>query len=313
MKFLIIGGNGFIGSHLVDFLISNNHKVIVYDIAQEKYRPPLKNVDYRINSINDLISLHDAMLDIDIVFHLASSSVPGTSNLDIISDVNENIISSLNILNTAILSKVKKIIYFSSGGAIYSPSINPIKEISAQFPISSYGITKCAIENYFLLYSRLYNIETLIFRPSNPFGPRQMNFNQQGVISTFLKNIYLNEPITVFGDGNSIKDYIYIDDLIKMVYNITISGFCGIFNVGSGIGTSLNDLINKIRIITGFQPTVIYANKKSYDVSNFILDIEKAKGLLGNFEFSNLNYGINETWNWLKNEMINSKNLNDDH
>lgn len=307
MKFLIIGGNGFIGSHLVDFLITNNHKVIVYDIAPEKYRPPLKNVDYRINSINDLISLHDAMLDIDIVFHLASSSVPSTSNLDLISDVNENIISSLNILNTAILSKVKKIIYFSSGGAIYSPSINPIKEISALFPISSYGITKCAIENYFLLYSRLYNIETLIFRPSNPFGPRQMNFNLQGVISTFLKNIYLNKPITVFGDGNSIKDYIYIDDLIKMVYNITISDFCGIFNVGSGIGTSLNDLINKIRIITGFQPTVIYSNKKSYDVSNFILDIEKAKGLLGNFEFSNLNYGINETWNWLKNEMINSK------
>jgi UDP-glucose 4-epimerase len=224
-----------------------------------------------------------------------------------------NIISSINILNTAVLTKVKKIIFFSSGGAIYSPSIHPIKEISAQVPISSYGITKCTIENYFLLYSRLYDIETIIFRPSNPFGSRQMNFNQQGVISTFLKNIYLNKPITVFGDGNSIKDYIYIDDLIKMVYNISISSFCGIINVGSGVGTSLNDLISNIRLITGIQPEVIYSIKKSYDISNFILDIEKAKGLLGNFELSNLNFGINETWDWLKNEMNNSKNLNNDY
>lgn len=308
MNFLIIGGNGFIGSHLVDFLITKNHKVIVYDIAIEKYRPPLKYVDYRINPIDDLSSLYEAMLDIDIVFHLACSSVPSTSNIDPVSDVNKNIILSLNILKTAVLAKVKKIVFFSSGGAIYSSSTLPIKETSIQCPVSSYGITKCAIENYFLLYSRLYNIDTLIFRPSNPFGPRQMNFNLQGVISTFLKNIYLNESINIFGDGNSIKDYIFIQDLIKMVYKISISGFSGIFNVGSGNGTSLNDLVRKIQIITGIVPEVQYSITKSYDVSNYILDIEKAKVLLGDFEFSSLDFGINETWNWLKNEMDSQKN-----
>ncbi len=93
MNFLIIGGNGFIGSHLVDFLYANNHNITVYDLAPEKYRAPLKNIDYRIRSIDDLNSLYDAMLDIDIVFHLASSSVPSTSNIDLISDVNKKVSS----------------------------------------------------------------------------------------------------------------------------------------------------------------------------------------------------------------------------
>ena len=158
MNFLIIGGNGFIGSHLIDVLIKNNHKVRVYDLFMEKYRTPLKEVDYRINSIDDLDSLYEAMHEVDIVFHLASSSVPSTSNQDPILDVNGNLVTSLNILNTIVKAKIKKIVYFSSGGAIYGNTMGLINENNQLNPISSYGIIKTTVEKYFLLFSKIHKI-----------------------------------------------------------------------------------------------------------------------------------------------------------
>jgi UDP-glucose 4-epimerase len=300
MNFLIIGGNGFIGSHIIDILISNNHKVRVYDVSMEKYRAPLKEVDYRIFSINDLNALYEAMLEIDIIFHLASSTVPSTSILDPLLDINGNLISSINILNTAVRAKIKKIIYFSSGGAIYGPVKGLINEQNVLNPISSYGIIKNTIENYFMLYSKIYNIDTIIFRPSNPYGPRQGHFIAQGVISTFLRKLSNNDTISVFGNGETMKDYIYINDLAYICYKITISGETGIYNIGTGTGTKINEIIDIIKDVTNVSPQIDYIEQKFYDIPNFILDIDKSKKVIGNFNFTPLNVGILNTWNWVK-------------
>jgi UDP-glucose 4-epimerase len=299
MNFLLIGGNGFLGSHLIDILITNNHNVRVYDLFMEKYRPPNKYIDYRIHPINDLNSLYEAMLDIDIVFHLASSSVPSTSNLDPLIDVNGNLITSLNILDTAVRAKIKKIIYFSSGGAIYGSRDGLINEQCDLNPISSYGIIKSTIEKYFILYSKLYNIDTIIFRPSNPYGPRQGHFLAQGVISTFLKKIYNKQPLNIFGNGETTKDYIYIDDLAIMCYKLSILANNGIFNIGTGIGTTINELIVNIKNVTNIKPIIEYSELKNYDVPNFILDIEKSKKIIGDIKFTPLHEGILNTWNWM--------------
>jgi UDP-glucose 4-epimerase len=307
MNFLLIGGNGFIGSHLIDVLIENKHKVRVYDLYMERYRSPLNAVDYRIHSIDDISSLYEAMLDIDIVFHLASSSVPSTSNLDPILDVNANLVTSLNILNTAVRAKIKKIVYFSSGGAIYGNSFGLIDENSHLNPISSYGIIKSTVEKYFLLYSNLYNIKTIIFRPSNPYGPRQSHFIAQGVISTFLKKLSNSESINVFGNGDNFKDYIYVEDLAFLCYKITISEKEGIYNIGTGIGTSVNQIIDIIKDVTTITPKIEYDEIKNYDVPHFTLDISKAKQVVGNYIFSNLKVGIMKTWNWI-NEPSNNFN-----
>ena len=299
MNFLLIGGNGFIGSHISDILIKNNHKVRVYDLYMEKYRTPLKDVDYRIYPLDDLNALYEAMLDIDIVFHLASVTVPSTSILDPLLDVNGNLVSSINLLNAAVRAKIKKIIYFSSGGAIYGSVNGPIKEENELNPISSYGIIKSTIEKYFLLYGKKYNLETIIFRPSNPYGPRQGHFIAQGVISTFLKKLSNNETISVFGTGDTMKDYIFIEDLAFICYKISITANSGIFNIGTGVGTKINHVIDIIKSVTNITPNIDYLEQKFYDVPEFILNISKSKNLIGNFDFTTLDIGILKTWEWV--------------
>lgn len=308
MNILLIGGNGFIGSHLIDEFIRNNHKVRVFDISMEKFRAPLIEVDYRIYSLDNLTALYESMLEIDIVVHLASSSVPSTSNVDPVMDINSNLITSLNILNAAVKAKVKKIIYFSSGGAVYGSFTGPIKESINLNPISSYGIVKATVERYFSLFGNIHNIETLILRPSNPYGPRQGHFIAQGVISTFLKQIINNQTINVFGSGESAKDYIYIDDLAKITYELIISEKSGIFNIGTGVGTTINQIIQDIRTITKTYPKVEYSEQKSYDVLNFILDINLLKKVIGDFNFTSLYDGISSTWKWMQ-EIIQEKQI----
>jgi len=301
MNVLVIGGNGFIGSHLIDLLLLQGHNVRVFDISFERYREPLQNVDYRISTIDNIPELYESLLGIDILFHLATSSVPSTSNVDVISDVKKNLISTLNILNMAVKLGIKRIVYFSSGGAVYGdPLTTPIIENHPLRPISSYGIVKVTVENYLYLYQRLYDIQPLILRPSNPYGPRQGHYIAQGVISTFLRQIRLNENITVYGDGNSSKDYIYITDLISQCCKLSFSNEVGIFNLGSGIGTSLNQILESIRRVTDLDFKIQYIDKKNYDVDHFVLDTSKATNILGLEPILSLDEGISETWKWIK-------------
>lgn len=300
MNILLIGGNGFIGSHLTDLLILKGHKVRVFDIAHERYRKPLESVDYRISTLDNIPELYEALLGIDIIFHLASSSVPSTSNIDTVSDINKNLIPTLNILNLSVKLGIKKFVYFSSGGAVYGNSLSmPISEEHPIKPISSYGIVKATIEMYLFLFQRLYGLKSLIIRPSNPYGPRQGHYIAQGVISTFLRKVKMNEEITVYGDGNSTKDYIYIDDLIKFTYDLSISNRVGVFNLGSGEGTTLNQIIDQIKNTTGKNFEIIYIDKQIYDVDHFVLDVSKAVNQLNFSAKTTLEQGISKTWNWL--------------
>ena len=300
MNILVIGGNGFIGSHLIDHLLIKGHNVRVFDISYEHYRKPLVNVDYRISTLDNIPDLYEALLGIDIVFHLASASVPSTSNIDTVSDVKKNLIPTLNILNLSVKLGIKRIIYFSSGGAVYgNPQTEVINEEHSLNPISSYGIVKATVEMYLSLYQRMYGIKPLILRPSNPYGPRQGHFIAQGVISTFLRKVQKNESISVFGDGNSRKDYIYIKDLIDLSYELCFSDEVGIFNLGSGKGTSLNQIIGQIKETTKRSLVINNMDKQIYDVDHFVLDITKATNLLGDFIFTPLAVGISKTWSWL--------------
>jgi len=206
----------------------------------------------------------------------------------------------LNLFNLLIKLGTKRIVYLSSGGAVYGNArTNPIDEEHPLNPISSYGIIKATTEMYLSLYQRLHGLKPLILRPSNPYGPRQGHYMAQGVISTFLKKIQKNEGITVYGDGNSTKDYIYINDLINLIYELTIRDLVGVFNLGSGIGTSVNQIIDQIKNITNSKPEINYIDKQSYDVDHFILDISKITNLLGTYQFTSLEEGISKTWYWL--------------
>lgn len=302
MKVLVIGGNGFIGSHLIDQLLLGGHDVRVFDIAYERYRKPLANVDYRISTLDNIPDLYEALLGIDIVFHLASSTVPSTSNIDTVSDINKNLIPTLNLLNLMIKLGIYRIVYFSSGGAIYGfPQTIPIIEEHPLHPISSYGILKATVEMYLFLYQRIHQLKPLIIRPSNPYGPRQGHYMAQGVVSTFLRKVKLNESLIIFGDGNSKKDYIYISDLIKSCSKLSFSDEIGTFNIGSGNCHSINEIIATIKEVTGKEIFTVNSEMQKYDVNHFELDISKLKSVIGNFECMALSEGVKETWDWIKN------------
>lgn len=304
MNVLVIGGNGFIGSHLVDHLLLKGHNVRVFDVSYERYRKPLENVDYRISTLENIPDLYEALLGIEIIFHLASASVPSTSNVDTVSDLQKNLIPTLNILNLSVKLGIKRIIFFSSGGAVYgNPLTKLISEDHPLKPISSYGIVKATIEMYLSLYQRMYGIMPLILRPSNPYGPRQGHFIAQGVISTFLKKAQKNESLTVFGDGNSTKDYIYIEDMINISYKLCFSDKVGTFNLGSGVGTSINQIIEQIKKTTNNKLSIINVDKQIYDVDHFVLDISKITNLIGDYPFTTLENGVDITWKWLNSEI----------
>jgi UDP-glucose 4-epimerase len=307
MKCLLIGGNGFIGSHLTDKLLKEGHYVRVYDISHERYRKPLDNVDYRISQLQNTPDLYEAMLGIDIIYHLASASVPSTSGIDIVDEVNKNLITTLSILDLAIKLKINKFIYFSSGGAVYGyPEINSISENHPCRPISSYGIIKSTIENYLSLYNRLYGINTLILRPSNPYGIRQGHFVAQGVISTFLRNLKSNTEFSIYGDGSATKDYIFITDMINICYNISMGKYNGVYNIGSGRGVSINEIIATIQLVTGKKANCVFLESKEYDVPNFVLDISKVLKDQTARPNTTLVQGISDVWDWiLKNESLN--------
>jgi UDP-glucose 4-epimerase len=302
MNILLIGGNGFIGSHIVDKLIAEGHKVRVFDFQCEKYRTPVPDVDYRLFSLDNSNELASAMEGIDGVFHLASLAFPGSSDFDLIKEMESNLFSTINILNLAVKLGVKKVVYFSSGGAVYgSTNGKSLSEKAVLNPISSYGIIKATSEMYISLYQKNYDIDALIIRPSNPFGPRQNYTKGQGVIPIFLNNIKNNIPLSIFGDGEGKKDYIYITDLVNSVYDLFIGNSKGVFNIGSGKENSINSIIKEIKSIIKKDFTFDHIDGKIHDVKNFSLDISKLKSQIETENFVSFREGIKKTWAWIVN------------
>lgn len=153
---------------------------------------------------------------------------------------------------------------------------------------------------YLFLYQKIHQLKPLIIRPSNPYGPRQGHYMAQGVISTFLRKAKLNESLIIFGDGKSKKDYIYIKDLIRSCYQLSISEEIGTFNIGSGDSHSVNEIIDEIKQITGKDLFVVNSELQKYDVDHFELNTSKLKRIIGPFECIPLNQGIEKTWEWIK-------------
>ena len=298
MKTLILGGNGFLGSHLVDFLLKSENEVVVFDKNNEIFREQLPNVKYYLGDLSNTSLLATALNGVDIVYHLISTTLPKSSNDAPIYDVESNLVGTLKMLDLCVKSDVKKIIFLSSGGTVYGqPESLPISESSNTQPDCSYGICKLAIEKYLYLYKKLYGLNYTVIRASNPYGPRQ-NYNvAQGVISVFLSQIIQNKEITIWGDGNITRDYIYIDDCIQAIFLASVTDTNSkIFNIGSGIGHSLNDIVRLISEICKLTPIINYRTKRLSDVSAIYLNIENAKEELNWYPGVHIQEGIEKTY-----------------
>ncbi|MDM3851649.1 MAG: NAD-dependent epimerase/dehydratase family protein [Aphanizomenon gracile PMC627.10] len=303
MRVLIIGGNGFIGSHLTDFLVARGQSVRVYNRSRNLYlKENHHDVEYIYGDFSNQSLLQSALKDVEIVYQLISSTVPSTSNNNPVEDVASNVVNTIKLLENCVNASVKKVIFPSSGGTIYgSPQQLPISENDATNPICSYGITKLSIEKYLYLFNYLYGLDYTILRVANPYGPRQNPTGKLGVVTIFLNRILKNMPIQIWGDGEIVRDYIYILDVVEALYNVQNSNLTEkLFNIGSGRGISLNQLLMKIRQVIPNNFQVEYIEGRKVDIPMNVLDITKAKTILQWKPTVQIEVGIQNTWQWLK-------------
>lgn len=301
MSVLVIGGNGFLGSSLVEGLRAAGKAARVLDVTSARADVDWSGVDYRIGGVDDAQALADALAGVDCVYHLASTTVPGSSNRDPAYDVSSNLLGSLRLIRAMSEAGVRRIVFFSSGGTVYgNPERLPVDERHPLRPISSYGVVKVAIENYLLMYQRLGVLDPLILRPSNPYGPRQSTSGMQGAIGAFLGKAKAGEGVSIWGDGGIVRDYIYVDDLVDLAVRAGASDACGVYNAGSGSGQSLNELCALVRELTGRPLPVEYLPGRDFDVSEIVLDIRAAVGRFGWAPRVSLRDGIGRTWRALQ-------------
>jgi UDP-glucose 4-epimerase len=197
---------------------------------------------------------------------------------------------------------MRKVVFASSGGTVYGvPETVPISEDHPTNPISSYGIVKLAVEKYLGLFHHLYGLDYTVLRISNPYGPYQDPKGQQGAISVFLHRIYEGRPISTWGDGAVVRDYLYVSDLMDALVRVTeVESRERVLNIGSGRGTSLNELVQLMAEVVGEQPAVEYLPARALDVPVSVLDIGRARAELGWSPKTELVEGIARTWEWIR-------------
>lgn len=285
MNILFIGGAGFIGSSLVkQFLTNEKYNVFVVEpefanvsrldgLNVKIYREALGNID-KVEKI--LISNK-----IDIVVHLVSTLIPGSGYDDFNNEFKNMIFPSIKLMEICAKENIK-FVYFSSGGTIYGnrSTMLPFVETDEMAPISYYGWSKQMMENSILFKNRTENLKYLIVRPSNPYGHGQNLHGKQGLVAVAIGKILEDKPVEVWGDGSAIRDYIYIDDLAKVFYQLIDKDIYNeTVNLGSGRGYSVNDILAFLKIITKKDFKIVYENARPMDVSNMVLDTEKMQRL----------------------------------
>lgn len=280
MKILILGGQGFIGQNLCRRLVDEGHDVCVIERNINEERK-IEQVSYYEGDFTDIHSYKEYLKGIDVVYHLISTTNANDSNQNIERDIEQNVIGTIHLLDACVEEKVRKIVFTSSGGTIYGiPDVVPIPENHEKSPICSYGITKLMIEKYLHLYHHLYGLDYAALRLSNPYGPFHQSMNQ-GLINVILKKTVQNEEITIWGDGNVKRDYIYIDDAVDALSLVKdMQTEDKVFNIGSGNSHSICDIINEIENVLGINVIKTYKDGRNQDVPINVLDISLAEEIL---------------------------------
>ncbi|MGL6209968.1 MAG: NAD-dependent epimerase/dehydratase family protein [Paracoccaceae bacterium] len=300
MKILAIGGSGFIGHNLVQEMVAGGHDVTVLGRRPEPVRPLPPSVAYVQGSLDNRALLLTLLDGVDAVAHLASSTVPSTGDKDPIADVQTNLIGTLTLLGAMTETGCKRLLFVSSGGTVYGvPQSIPIDETERLTPICSYGIVKVGIESYLELYARNTGLSYVTIRASNPYGPHQGSTGLQGVIGTFLQRALDEKPIEIWGDGSTIRDYIFVADLCHLCMTAIASPRIGTYNGASGHGTSVQHIADVVREVTGRQLDIIYRPGRLFDVPTSILGIDKARHDFNWKPTVGLREGVSLTWRWL--------------
>lgn len=270
MKYLLLGGSGFIGVNLASILAKDNEVVIVG--RQEKFRPPVDSITYRQM---DFVSCRDFtkyIADVDVVLHMVSTIFPSDNIDDLKKEIEDNVNPTLVLLKNAVKLR-KKVVFLSSGGAIYGENSRPNKETDPTNPRSSYGVIKLIIEKYFELYHNYGDLDYRIIRLGNPYSEKVYHNKRQGVIPVVINNIQKGLVIENYGEGQT-RDYIHIDDAVEGIKKVLeYEGKERIFNIGTGEGHKIDEIVKIVEKELGKKATIRKLPARKCDVENNILDI----------------------------------------
>lgn len=303
MKLLVTGGAGFIGSHVTDALIEKGHEVVVVDNLLmgklENVHPKAKFVlmDIRAKEIAKLFSMEQ----FDAVFHLAAQMDVRKSVEDPVFDAEVNVLGTLNLLQNAVRYHVKKIIFASTGGAVYGEQREfPCTEDHPTQPVSPYGITKLTVEKYLYFYAVEYGLRYVTLRLANVYGPRQNPHGEAGVVAIFTgKLLSGGEPI-INGDGKQTRDYVYVGDVVEANLRALEYPENDVFNIGTGIETDVNRIFHLLNQLTNRNMEEKHGPPKPGEQRRSVIDYKKAKRLMGWEPKVSLEEGLKRTVEYFK-------------
>lgn len=291
MKITILGSQGFVGKNFIDYF-DPKFNVISSDIYENGTGKNYTQVD--ITKFNDV---KNVLKDTDCLINLVANTLIKSFE-QTIENAQVNIIGMLNILESCRVNDVKKIIFPSASSMIGSTQINPVPEEHPAFPKTPYGVTKLASEHYLRLYQELHGINYVIFRFFNIYGPHQLN----GLIPTLISRMQKNEPITIFGKGDQIRDYVFIKDVASYFERSVLSDIADnkTINMGTGKGSTILDVVNSLSEILNIEPKITYQPEKPGEISNFVANTSLLEQIFGSVPSTSLKDGLTQTVEWYK-------------
>ena len=305
MNILVTGGAGFIASHITDAYINAGHDVVIVDNLStgqmKNVNPKAKfyNIDITDKKLDDIFKEHQ----IDVVNHHAAQMDVRKSVEDPIFDANNNVIGFLNILQSCARHKVKKVMFSSSGGAIYGEQDSfPADENHNTQPYSPYGITKLTGEKYLFFYALTYGIRYTVLRYANVYGPRQNPHGEAGVVAIFTQKLLRGETPMINGTGEQTRDFVFVKDLVRANVLALEQKENNIYNIGTGIETNINQIFQVLNEITGVNGKEQHGPGMDGEQFRSVIDHSKIKKALGWSPQYDLKAGLEETVDYFKHE-----------
>jgi UDP-glucose 4-epimerase len=302
---IVLGGGGFLGTNLCRRLVASDVRVTAFG-RRCLFPQDLEGVEWHQGDFSDTAALVSAIEPHQIVFHLVHSNTPRSAEIDIAQDVRQNVVATLGLLEVAYKLGGKRIVFVSSGGTIYGVAKQvPTPETAATDPITAYGIDKLTIEKYLALYEHHYSTSFRVLRVANPFGPFQLPVKRQGAIAALVSCAMRDEEFEIWGDGSAVRDYIYVDDVIDALVRVAADqSEQRVFNIGSGQGRSLNQVIAAVEAQLGAKLRVRRGQSRAIDVPVSVLAIERAASVVGWQPSTPFDVGLGRTIEWWRKRII---------
>lgn len=302
---VVIGANGFIGSHLVDGLARAGHRVRAFDRYSSR-NPTFtaEGVEVMVGEFLSRADLESAVAGQEFVFHFLSTTTPATAEADPTLDIRANLAPTIELLEACVAAGVRHVYFASTGGAIYGQQgKEEYAETDAALPVSPYAIGKLAIEQYLRYFRATHGLRATALRISNPYGPRQHPNRKQGLIPIALRQIIAGDPIVRYGSGSMVRDYLYVEDLIDMIIPmVDRTGRHEVYNLGSGSGHSVNEVLDALRRVTGVDFEIAVRDVPPTFVDRVVLDTARYRSEFQVLPSTSLDEGIRRTYEEMRAE-----------